>query len=689
MPVDLPAYVPWIIFLPALAALVQNFFGKRLPGQGDRLVVLAMAGSLTLSVMTLFAWAGLKEGNYFHAEWTWFELAGGVVFKLGILVDGLTSALLCVVTLVATLVFLFSTGYMKGDEYYHRFFFWLSFFGVAMLILTLADNLLTLFVGWELVGLCSYKLIGFWSKDLANAEAAKKAFMTTRVGDLFMLMGMLVVYANIGSFGFREIFAGIQAGQLAGTTLTLAGIGIFMGAVGKSAQFPLQVWLPDAMAGPTPVSALIHAATMVAAGVYLAARMFPMFSPDALQFIAWTGGITAVMAALIAFTQTDIKKVLAYSTISQLGYMMLGVGVGAPGAGMFHLTTHAFFKACLFLGSGSVIFAMHHAQDLKDMGGLRKKLPVTFWTFVIATLALAGIPFMSGFFSKDAILFTALRHQQYVLFAMGFFGAFLTAFYMTRMVWLCFFGEPRNREKYDHAKESPWTMTLPLVVLAALSFGPIYTLGHFSDRFFATPANVVDYPDSASVAEAYVIPEGLRKEHEAAERKAGREPLVRVHPVPAEVEHHPHPLWFTVLAWSLGAIGIAIGFALFRSGKRDEKSRILPGGLHGLCEAKYYMDEFYLDGVVAATNRVSDTCAAVDADGVDGLANGIGRGGLLLGDISGDVDNVVVDGAVNLTADVAQGAGALGSAAQTGRVRNYLTMALGTTVLIVLVILLA
>ena len=366
---------------------------------------------------------------------------------------------------------------MKGDAYYHRFFFWLSFFGVAMLILTLADNLMMLFIGWELVGLCSYKLIGFWSQDLANAEAAKKAFMTTRVGDVFMLIGLLIIYAKIGSFGFKEVFAGVQAGQLGGGLLTVAGIGLFMGAVGKSAQFPLQVWLPDAMAGPTPVSALIHAATMVAAGVYLAARMFPIFTPDALQFIAWTGGITAVMAALVAFTQTDIKKVLAYSTISQLGYMMLGVGVGAPWAGMYHLTTHAFFKACLFLGSGSVIHAMHHAQDLKDMGGLRKKMPITFWTFIVATLALAGIPLMSGFYSKDAILFTALRNGQYLLFALGFFGAFLTAFYMTRMVWLCFFGEPRNKEKYDHAHESPLVMTVPLVILAFLSLGPVFTDG--------------------------------------------------------------------------------------------------------------------------------------------------------------------------------------------------------------------
>ncbi|MFI5402560.1 MAG: NADH-quinone oxidoreductase subunit L [Planctomycetota bacterium] len=395
----LPGYVPWIVLAPALGALVQQFFGKRLPRRGDWLVVGTMFVSLALSFATLFAWRSLEPGHYFAASWEWFRLAGGITFHVGIVVDGLTCALLCVVTLVAFLVFLYSTGYMKGDPKYDRFFFWLSLFGVSMLILTLADNLLLLFIGWELVGLCSYKLIGFWSEDLANAEAAKKAFITTRAGDVGMLIGIMILYRQCGTLHIGEIFRAVKEGAFGGheTLLTFAGVGLFFGAVGKSAQFPLHVWLPDAMAGPTPVSALIHAATMVAAGVYLSARMFPLFTPEALGFIAWTGGITAFIGSVIAVTQTDIKKVLAYSTISQLGYMILGVGVGAPWAAMFHLCTHAMFKACLFLGSGSVIHAMHHAQDLKDMGGLRRKMPVTFWTFVISTLALAGVPFTSGF----------------------------------------------------------------------------------------------------------------------------------------------------------------------------------------------------------------------------------------------------------------------------------------------------
>jgi NADH-quinone oxidoreductase subunit L len=658
----IPSYVPWIILLPALAGLIQNFVGKKLPRQGDWLVIGAMFGALALSVMTTIAWLKLPAGDYFRSSTNWFELAQGVKFDVGLMVDGLTSALLIVVTLVASLVFLFSSGYMKGDPYYNRFFFWLSFFGVAMLILTLADNLMLLFVGWELVGLCSYKLIGFWSQDLDNAEAAKKAFIVTRVGDVGMLLGMLVIYWKVGSFAFDDIFAAVADGTLSGTLLTWAGLGLFFGAVGKSAQFPLHVWLPDAMAGPTPVSALIHAATMVAAGVYLSARVFPLFTPDALNAIAWTGGITALLGATIAFTQTDIKKVLAYSTVSQLGYMIMGVGVGSPNAAMFHLTTHAFFKGCLFLGSGSVIYAMHHAQDLKDMGGLRKKMPVTFWTFVISTLALAGIMFFSGFYSKDAILLAAFNNGFPVLGALGFGAAFMTAFYMTRMVWLCFFGEPKNQEKYDHAHESPWNMTVPLVVLAALSIGIIYTATHFSDRFFATPAVYASFPDTPEVLGTYAAPG-------------------------EQLAHGHHPWWFTGLAIVLGPLGLLVGWLLFRSGKRDEKTPILPGQLHGLAKAKFYMDEMYLDGVVAGANAASDASNWVDANIVDGLVNTSGRSGVAVSDVSGDFDQVVVDGAVNLSADAAEGAGATLSAGQTGRIRNYVAAALGITAVVVALLL--
>jgi len=657
----LPAYVPWIVLAPALGALVQQFLGKRLPRQGDWVVVGSMGISLLLSVMVMFAWARLPPGHYFARSWQWIELSGGITFHAGIVVDGLTSALLCVVTLVGTLVFLYSTGYMKGDPRYHRFFFWLSFFGVAMLILTLADNLLWLFIGWELVGLCSYKLIGFWSEDLANAEAAKKAFITTRAGDVGMLIGIMILYAQCGTLHIGEIFAAVKGGAFGGheALLTFAGIGLFFGAVGKSAQFPLHVWLPDAMAGPTPVSALIHAATMVAAGVYLSARMFPLFTPDALGYIAWTGGITAFIGAIIAVSQTDIKKVLAYSTISQLGYMILGVGVGAPWAAMFHLCTHAMFKACLFLGSGSVIHAMHHAQDLKDMGGLRAKMPVTFWTFVISTLALAGIPLTSGFLSKDAILLQALHEHRYVLFLLGFGVAFLTAFYMTRLVWLCFMGRPKNEEKYAHAHESPLVMTLPLVILAL--FTPFFLWGGFAEDFFGTPAFYDAHPDVEHVRAAYIAPGG-------------------------GAPHHDHPLYFTVLAYLTGIAGIALGVLAFRSGRRDHASRLLPGPLHDLSLSKFHMDEMYMDGVVAAGNALSRDSAWIDAHVVDGAVNVSGAVSLFVGDASGDADQVIVDGAVNLAADAAQGAGAVVATAQSGKIRNYLAAAIGLTAVAVVLI---
>jgi len=660
---DLPSGTIWILLCPVIAGIIQQFFGRRLPRQGDWLVIGGMFASFLFALSTLVAWLGLPEGGYFVGHWKWFELSGGIRFEFGLMVDGVTSALLMVVTTVSSVVFLFSSGYMKGDPKYPRFFFWLSFFAVAMLLLTLADNLLILFVGWELVGLCSYKLIGFWSEDLVNAEAAKKAFITTRVGDVGMLLGMLVIYAHCNTLTYEGIFAAVADGRLSGTALTWAGIGLFFGAVGKSAQFPLHVWLPDAMAGPTPVSALIHAATMVAAGVYLSARMFPIFTPDALAFIAITGGITAAIGAVIAVVQTDIKKVLAYSTISQLGYMILGVGVGAPGAAMFHLTTHAFFKACLFLGSGSVIHAMHHAQDLEDMGGLRKKMPVTFYTFAFATLALAGIPFTSGFFSKDAILLSALHNHSYVLFAVGFAAAFLTAFYMTRLVWLCFFGKPRNEHKYEHAHESPWMMTVPLVVLAVLSIGFLYSTTGFAERFFSTPAYHAVYPETPMVEAAYLAP--------------GAE----VH------EHAAHPWWFNMLAWTLGGFGILVGLLVFARGKRDHKSRVMPVAVHDLAVHKFYMDDMYLDGVVEGANAISDASFTVDSKVVDWMVNFSGRSGLLLGDVSGDTDQVVVDGAVNLTAHVAEDAGDLVSAAQTGRIRNYLAAALGLTAVAIALIL--
>ena len=457
-----------ILIAPLVGFALQFSFGRKLPRQGDLLTVGAIGASLVCSIIILAKmWGGAAP---FHVSSDWFHMgaADTAPLTIGIYIDGLTATMLFVVSLVAFLVHVFSVGYMHGDPKYWKFFAWLQMFSFSMLVLVLADNLLHLFMGWELVGLCSYKLIGFWSEKPDPANAARKAFITTRIGDLGMMVAIFAIYGAVGSFEFDKIFDAVQTGAFDGTWLTVSGFGLFLAAVGKSAQMPLHVWLPDAMEGPTPVSALIHAATMVAAGVYLVGRMTPMLVPDVMTVIAVVGACTGLMAGLIALAQDDIKKVLAYSTVSQLGYMFLGLGCGAWHAGLFHLTTHAFFKALMFLGSGSVIHACHHEQDMRKMGGLWKKLPITGTTFFIGVLAIAGFPFLSGFYSKDAIL-AAAYHRFPLLFWIGLSAAILTAFYMTRLFVMTFMGKPRDQHIHDHAHEGGVSMTMPLLVLAVLS----------------------------------------------------------------------------------------------------------------------------------------------------------------------------------------------------------------------------
>jgi NADH-quinone oxidoreductase subunit L len=397
--------------------------------------------------------------------------------------DSLTAVMLVVVTVVSLMVQVYSQGYMKGDPGCHRYYAWMSLFTASMLGLVLANNLLQMFIFWEMVGLCSYLLIGFWFHRPAAADAAKKAFIVTRLGDFGFLAAVLLLFSRTGTFDVGELQGMAVAGTLAGTTLTWAAIGIFSGAMGKSAQFPLHVWLPDAMEGPTPVSALIHAATMVAAGVFLVARTFPLFehSTEALTTVAAVGGFTAIFAASMGLVMNDIKRVLAYSTISQLGYMMLGLGTGGIAIGIFHLFNHAFFKALLFLGAGSV----NHATgtfDMRMMGGLRKIMPWTYATFLIASLSLAGIWPLAGFWSKDEILITSLEKQP-VLFALAMITVFMTAFYMFRVIFMTFAGEYRggDPEAHGHPHESPPTMVIPMVVLAVLAVvsGLWNVTGHF------------------------------------------------------------------------------------------------------------------------------------------------------------------------------------------------------------------
>jgi len=426
-----------ILFLPLLGFVSVIFLSKKITKMYivETLVLgLTFALSLLVGYYKLFVFKG--EDIIFAFNWLNYS---NLTVELGIKIDNLTVIMLFVVNLISLLVHVYSIEYMHGDKRFNRYFAYLGLFTFSMLGIVLTNNLLMMYIFWELVGLSSYLLIGFWFEKDSAANAGKKAFLVNRVGDIGMFLGILILFTTYGTFTFDTIFAKISEGILPFNSyewLGIAGFLVFLGAVGKSAQFPLHVWLPDAMEGPTPVSALIHAATMVAAGVYLVVRIFALLTPDALLIIAIIGAVTSFIAATIAVTQNDIKKVLAYSTVSQLGYMIMSLGIGAYAFAFFHLVTHAFFKAALFLGSGSVIHSMHHEQDIRHMGGLREKMPITFWTFVIATAALCGIPFTSGFLSKDGILAGALAFGNltghWVIPVLGFAVAFLTAFYMSR-----------------------------------------------------------------------------------------------------------------------------------------------------------------------------------------------------------------------------------------------------------------
>ncbi len=469
--------VAWIIpLLPLAAFAVIVAAGPRLPGRG---AYVSIAGIVLAGIGGLLVLGEVLRGAHADVTYTWAVLGTRPII-VGFVVDPLSAIMLAMVGVVASLITIYSVGYMAGDPHYPRFFAYMSLFQFSMLFLVLADNFLFIYAGWELVGLCSYLLIGFWFERPAAARAALKAFITTRVGDFSMMIGILIIFLSTGSLRFDEVFRGIQGGALAGPLLTAAAVLVFGGAVGKSAQVPLHVWLPDAMEGPTPVSALIHAATMVAAGVYLVARTYPLFvlSPNhaALTVVAYIGGITALVAATMGVVEDDIKRVLAYSTISQLGYMMLGLGVLGYTAGMFHLITHAFFKALLFLGAGSVIHAVA-TNNIKQMGGLARAMPWTAWTFIAATLALTGIPPFAGFFSKDQILATAFVHDR-VLWMLGAAGAFLTSLYMGRLIWYTFAGTYRGGDPHAPAHgaaghagphESPAVMVVPLAILAVFA----------------------------------------------------------------------------------------------------------------------------------------------------------------------------------------------------------------------------
>jgi NADH-quinone oxidoreductase subunit L len=626
-----------LLLAPLVGFVVQYFFGKRLPRQGDWLTVGTIGISLACSISILLQGGDFAQPFQWSTEWM-NPGAGATGWTVGIHIDGLTAVMLFVVTLVAFLVHVFSMGYMHGDPKYWLFFAWLQMFSVAMLILVLAGNLLHLFIGWELVGLCSYKLIGFWSEKKAPCNAARKAFITTRIGDLGMMVALCAIYQAVGSFEFGTIFEAAKTGAFEPTWLTVAGLGLFTAAVGKSAQMPLHVWLPDAMEGPTPVSALIHAATMVAAGVYLVGRMMPVFTPDALTVVAVIGAVTALMAGFIALAQNDIKKVLAYSTVSQLGYMFLGLGCGAWHAGLFHLTTHAFFKALMFLGSGSVIHACHHEQDMRKMGGLLGKIPVTGWTFAVGVLAIAGVPFLSGFYSKDAILAGAY-HRFPALFWMGLTSAVLTAFYMTRLFVMTFLGEPRDKHIHEHAHEGGLSMRLPLIVLAVLSV--VAGFGAWHSTLLAPPSG------------------GVIAQHQTV----------------GDIAHFEHSSTVMAMAIAAGALGLGLGYFVFRLLARD-RFEALKRPFRALETAfanKFWFDELYRDAVLKPAYGLARLFSWTDAGAVDGAVNGAGALGKGSARLSGATDRVVVDGSVRGTGAALWVFGGLFSRLQNGRVRAYLS----------------
>ena len=598
-----PTIDEWLLWAilasPITAWGLIVLYARKLPRMAGYLAVLGIGLACVLSFVTLFNVIDADGGIAQHTH-EWFT-AAGLTVNLGVRVDGLTAVMLVVVTVVSLLVQIYSHGYMAGDPGYGRYFAHMCLFTTSMLGLVLADNLFMLFIFWELVGLCSYLLIGFWFHKPSAAAAAKKAFIVTRFGDLGLLAALLLVSTRADTFDIAGIHAWATSGAASERIVTLFALGIFAGAVGKSAQFPLHVWLPDAMEGPTPVSALIHAATMVAAGVYLVARFFPVFevSADARQVVAWIGAITAVVAATIALVQTDIKRVLAYSTVSQLGYMMLALGVFGYVAAIFHLFAHAFFKALLFLGSGSVNHGTN-TFDMRKMGGLRAKMPITFWTFVIGSLSLAGIFPLAGFWSKDEILLDAWR-DNHMLWFMAATVALMTAFYMFRAIFLTFFGEYKGGEPVDHhdpdnhfhgdpsqPHESPWTMAGPLLVLAV----PATLAG-----FFNIKQGFGDFINHALP----VLPE-----HEGSSFE-----------------------WGIALSSSALAIGgIALAWALYYKRWLSPASiRNAFAPLSTLFEHKYYLDNLYEDVFVRRIfmrgwNRLLELN---DRHVVDGAVNGCGR----------------------------------------------------------------
>ncbi|MEF3305128.1 NADH-quinone oxidoreductase subunit L [Paenibacillus sp. GYB003] len=573
------AQIAWLIPLfPLIAFLASLAAGRGGKNVGPYVGILATFASFIVSVLVFAERLGRGAQDYTWNSLEWIKL-GNYSLAMGYEINNLNALMLIVVSLVSLLVNIYSKEYMKGDERISVYYGYVALFTFAMLGVVMSENLLQLYIFWELVGLGSFLLIGFWYYKPEAKAAAKKAFVITRIGDVGLFLAILLLFWHMPghSLDFTNIHNAFAEGKISGGTATLIALLIFVGAVGKSGQFPLHTWLPDAMEGPTPISALIHAATMVAAGVYLVARTFDIFqaSPAALDTVAYVGAFTAIFAATIGVAQNDIKRILAYSTVSQLGYMMMALGVSATvSAGMFHLFTHAFFKALLFLAAGSVIHAVH-TQNIREMGGLSSKMKITTWTFAIGALALSGIPPFSGFWSKDAILSEAYAGGHIVLFVVGLIAAFFTAFYMSRLFFLVFTGKPRG-EHHGHAHESPPVMTVPLLILAVLAVVSGFAMTPFNGWF--------------------------------GEWLTGHAP-----------EEHSASL-VMVLSTVVGLLGIGLGYRMY-GGSRAAGAVSAGGGswLYRLVNRKYYIDELYDVVFVKPLKALGSALTAFDRNVVDGI----------------------------------------------------------------------
>ncbi len=657
-------YASLIPLFPIIGVVINGFFGARYTRDKAGLIASAMAGLSFLVVLGIaYEMIFGAGGTHTVTLWNWIE-AGTFKVSVSFLIDPLSTIMLLIVAGVGFVIHVYSIGYMQGDPGYPRFFTYLNLFMLSMFLLVLGDNYLVMFVGWEGVGLCSYLLIGFWYEKQSASDAGKKAFIVNRIGDAGFLLGMFLIWVLTESLTYSEVFQ--AAPQLPAAGATAIGLLLFIGAVGKSAQIPLYVWLPDAMEGPTPVSALIHAATMVTAGVYMVARTSPIYvmGPAALEVVAVVGALTAIFAASIALVQTDIKRVLAYSTVSQLGFMFMACGVGAFAVGIFHLMTHAFFKGLLFLGSGSVIHALHHApvdqqQDMRYMGGLKDKMPITYWTFVIGAVAIAGVPPLAGFWSKDEILANAFFTGNYFVWSVGTVAAFMTAFYMFRLIFMTFHGEMRvDHHAREHIHESPLTMTVPLMILAGFSIvGGIIPgwppEGGWIHRFLSPSL-------ATKPAAGHALNEGVRLVQVAAESGGG------AHGGPAAAV-----LVILAIAVALGGIALAWHMYVRNTAIPNQLGTRYPV-LHNLLLNKYYIDEIYQACIVNPIYRLMDAFWSFDAKVVDGAVNGSSFITVATSRISGIFDLRTVDGAVNGLATVSRFTSQFLKFIQSGMVQNYL-----------------